>query len=129
MDFSIVTQDQYIHVTVHSPELDNSLLEALTRALPLPPSTKEDSQDRANIILDLKNCTSAAPGITGKLLELHQKQYGGGHSFVITQAGKEVAARLRDEDPEEMLQRAPSFQEALDIVHMEILERDLLREE
>ncbi len=127
MEIQIEPHGQYIHATVISPRFDASVLQSLIRALSSDSAAPEGTE--GNIILDLKPCLSIDGEVIAGLIALHRKQYEMGYSFVITQSGKQVLSRIRGEDSDEILHLAPSFQEALDIVHMEILERDLLSED
>ncbi len=127
MEFKIDTNDQYLHIKPLAAQFDDKMAASLLARLQQYPD--EAAPPRRNIILDLKNCQSMAPGTTAVLHQIHQYQYENGQSFVVTEAQGETLAMIRQEDQQKILQLAPRFQEALDIVHMEILERDLLEGE
>jgi hypothetical protein len=60
---------------------------------------------------------------------LHEECYGMGQSLVFTGIRPEVMNTLKQHEANQLLNIAPTMIEAVDIVSMEILERDLLSEE
>lgn len=82
-----------------------------------------------NCILDLQNCQNATTEGLQKLGELAMEAYEEQHSFVLTNLPSGMLALIKAEDLVDALPYAPTFQEAVDVISMEILERDLFDEE
>jgi hypothetical protein len=60
---------------------------------------------------------------------LHEKCYTNEQSLVFTGINEEVNKELKAAEVDEVINIAPTVVEAIDIVSMEILERDLFNEE
>ncbi len=82
-----------------------------------------------NFIIDLQNGLSIAPEAIDKLVQLHEECYEAGCSLVLTAIKSPVLAAIKESGADEILNIAPQMIEAIDIVSMEILERDLFNEE
>ena len=63
------------------------------------------------------------------LATMHEEWYADDQSLVFTNLQEDVASTIRKRDEDNMLNIAPTYEEAVDIVSMEILERDLFNEE
>jgi anti-anti-sigma regulatory factor len=82
-----------------------------------------------NIILGLQQVNEIEKAAINDLILFHEESYSDGHSFVLTGLSPKVAAAIKENDEDTLLNIAPSMQEAIDIISMEILERDLFNEE
>lgn len=124
MEFKIDTKPTYITITSDAKVLDANLAGAIdTKCREL------SGNGSPNFIIDLSECREVDASALTTLLELHETCYTNEQSLVF--AGLPVAIRKRLEDDEVALQLniAPTFIEAVDIISMEILERDLFKEE
>lgn len=124
MEFKFDTKTTYTVITPLADVLDNNLTGKLSEL------TKADyDNDSHNFIIDLQQCTSADNTSLGELLAVHDDCYASQRSLVLTGVQPGVLQLLQNNDNAERLNIAPTMQEAVDIISMEILERDLLSEE
>ena len=124
MEFKIDTKPSYVILTPVSSSLDANLTDAIRQKW----ETLAESGS-SNLILDMQNCTVADETAYDDLLSLHEFGYENGRSFVITGLQNEVAQSMKEKELHHTLNIAPTIIEAVDIVSMEILERDLFNEE
>ena len=82
-----------------------------------------------NFILDLQHCKETDPLAMQELVTLHEESYSLGHSMVFTGLNEKVMQELKKGQTDLLINIAPRMDEAIDIISMEILERDLLSEE
>ena len=85
--------------------------------------------DVKNIILNLKELRSLDENAAEKLVKLQQNFYEKNSSFVICEIPKPVEDFLDSVNLLEIMNTTPSESEAMDIVQMEEIERELLNEE
>ena len=85
--------------------------------------------DVKNIILNLKELRSLDENAAEKLVKLQQNFYEKNSSFVICEVPKPVEDFLDSVNLLEIMNTTPSESEAMDIVQMEEIERELLNEE
>ncbi|HEY9177791.1 MAG TPA: STAS domain-containing protein [Flavipsychrobacter sp.] len=124
MEFKFDTKTTYTIVTPQSDVLNDKITGKLSDI------TKADyDNDGNNFIIDLQQCTSADNTSLGGLLALHDDCYAAQRSLVFTGVQPGVLRLLQNNDNAQRLNIAPTMQEAVDIISMEILERDLLSEE
>jgi len=81
-----------------------------------------------NFIVDLWLCLEIDKAAINELVALHEESYGLGQSIVFTGINEHVMAILKKEEGLP-INLAPRMDEAIDIISMEILERELLGEE
>jgi hypothetical protein len=60
---------------------------------------------------------------------MHENSYSNSRSLVFTGLQSQVMQVIKDEELDESINIAPKMIEAVDIISMEILERDLFSEE
>ncbi|MBL7717926.1 MAG: hypothetical protein JNL72_03750 [Flavipsychrobacter sp.] len=77
----------------------------------------------------MHNCLSCDKNALTGLAELHEDCYSNEQSLVFTHVPQELLQALKAEELDSALNIAPQMIEAIDIVNMEILERDLFGEE
>ena len=124
MEFKIDTKPNFIMLTPVSNHLDAKLTAALSQ------KWEELTQSgSANFIIDLHNCLDADNASFNELTLLHENCYNAGQSLVFTGMNEEVLAALKKEELDTVLNITPTMAEAVDIVNMEILERDLFKED
>jgi len=81
-----------------------------------------------NFIIDLKQQPEMAIEAGIALLELHHQLYENGHSMVFINLQEAVLQSMKKEQLHLSLNLSPTLIEAIDIISMEILERDILNE-
>lgn len=125
------TKERFHAITVLEPaltatmadELGECLLAYLQNDVRLP-----DSQVK-NLVLILKNTSSIELAAAEKLVQIQQRFYENGASFVICELQKPVEDFLEEHELLELMNVTPTESEAWDIVQMEEIERDLLGDE
>jgi anti-anti-sigma regulatory factor len=124
MEFKIDTKPNYTLITPISNELNVNLTDALTQ------KWQELTQSGSkNLIVDLHNCIMADKTVIPHLLAMHEEWYLNEQSLVFTNLQDSVMAMIKDTEADLSINIAPTMVEAIDIVSMEILERDLFNEE
>ena len=124
MDFKIDTKDSFTTIMPLQNEISAKLTGELGGKL------EEMRQSGSNnFIIDLNQCLLIDEDAIPDLLALHEDCYSREQSLVFTGINKNVLQALKKKETDLMLNIAPSMIEAIDIISMEILERDLLGEE
>jgi anti-anti-sigma regulatory factor len=124
MEFKIDTKPTY---TVITP-VDSSMDANMTAALRQKWKVLAESGS-GNAIIDLSCCTAADESAFVQLGELHEEVYGNNQSIVFTNLQPAVWTVVKQKEADLLLNIAPTMQEAVDIISMEILERELFDEE
>lgn len=83
----------------------------------------------ANIIISLSQAPLMDAAVPSILEELHHMSYNNEESLVFTEYTSDVLKVMKQSESDLILNLAPRMQEAIDIISMEILERDLWDEE
>jgi anti-anti-sigma regulatory factor len=124
MDFKIDTKDTFTVISPIYATINAKLADELQNTCD---QTRQNGSN--NFIIDLSQVTSAEKdGIDG-LIALHEHCYSNNESLVFTGTSPDLVKILKDEEADTLLNIAPKMIEAVDIISMEILERDLLGEE
>ncbi len=124
MTFKIDAKEQFTVITPQSSALNAQL------AADLAEQCQELTQKGSlNFIVDLALCQDVHTDFLTPFVQLSAQQYEEGRSFVLVHPASKMLQMLKDEDAIDSLNYAPTFIEAIDIVNMEILERDLYSEE
>jgi hypothetical protein len=124
MEFKIEARDSFFIVTPNVVMLSAILADELIADI-----ENHGQLGSSNLIIDLENTGGVEPVVIDRLVRWHEDWYANGRSLVFAQPGKEFLALARQTDKDLLLNIAPKMIEAIDIVSMEILERDLLGEE
>ena len=124
MEFKIDTNSSYILITPISNHFDANLTASLRQKC--RELTENGSQ---NFIIDLHNCLDADIKTLAPLAEMHEDFYSNEQSLVFTNIQPAVLQALKSQEITSVINIAPTVIEAVDIVSMEILERDLFNEE
>ena len=77
----------------------------------------------------MENCDNMDKNVVPGLMALHEDCYGLEESLVYTNISKQSIAILKEDESDLLINIAPTMKEAIDIISMEILERDLFSEE
>ncbi len=121
MEFKIDTKNNYTIITPTETRMDANLAEAIAgRCKELTVSGS------LNYIIDLQHCTESDEAAFEKLAELHESLYNEGISFVLIQLTAKLAEHVKALGLHFTLNIAPTLIEAVDVISMEILERDLM---
>lgn len=124
MEFKIDTKPTYLVITPITNHLDANLADALRQKC-----TELTESGSHNFIIDLHNCLDADKASFANLTSLHEDCYNNEQSIVFTGLQDDVMSALKEEETDQALNIAPKMAEAIDIISMEILERDLFNEE
>lgn len=124
MEFKIDTKDIYTLITPVSSTIDANLTGALGQK-----RAELGQSVSPNLIIDLSNCESADASAYDGLIRLHTDCYSEGHSLVFTGLTEPVLDDFKKNNIDTALNITPTLIEAIDIISMEMLERDLLNEE
>ena len=124
MNFKIDTKEKF---TVITPEIDcldaniaGELWKTATMCLAEPPR---------NVIVNLREVKKADSDAVNDLARLQQHFYENEASFVLCEVAKELMPLFESEDLPDVLNITPSESEAWDILQMEEIERDFLKDE
>jgi anti-anti-sigma regulatory factor len=124
MEFKIDTNSTFSIITPVSNSFNANLADILAdKCLEIRQSGSP------HLIIDLQHCTALDPAAIPSLVSLHEESYSNDHSLVFTSLSDKVMTTLKQDETDLLLNVAPKMQEAIDIISMEILERDLLSEE
>ncbi len=115
------TKERFHAITVLEPALTATMTDDLGECL--LPFLQNDVK---NLVLILKDTTSIDIAVAEKLVQLQQRFYENGASFVICELQKQVEDFLDQQELLEMMNVTPTESEAWDIVQMEEIERDLM---
>ncbi|MBS1588053.1 MAG: hypothetical protein JST52_00420 [Bacteroidetes bacterium] len=124
MEFKIDTKPNFI---LWKPLYD-TLDEKLTATL--RDKWKEMAENNYhNLVLDFQLCLTSEEKAIEELIEFHKAVYSSKHSLVCIDLQSSLLKNIKIAGAELILNIAPTQQEAVDIISMEILERELFDEE
>jgi hypothetical protein len=123
MTFKIDAKEQFTVITPQSCPLNAQLAAELAGQCQV--LIQNGSR---NFIVDLALCLDVQSDFLEPFIELSAKHYEEASSFVLVHPPAEMLQLLKKEDAIDSLNYAPTFIEAIDMVNMEILERDLFGE-
>ncbi len=118
------TKERFHVITVTDPALTADMAAELSDLL-----LAYLQNDVKNLILNLKELQSLDEIAAERLVKLQQNFYEKNSSFVICELQKQVEEYLDNVNLLEVMNTTPTESEAMDIVQMEEIERDLLDEE
>lgn len=124
MDFKIDTRDTFSVITPVADEITVNLADELH--LTIQKMRQSGSQ---NFIIDLQYCHNIQPEAIDGLIALHEESYSMGKSLVYTGVKGKTLAAIKQNETDLVINIAPKMIEAIDIISMEMLERDLFEEE
>jgi anti-anti-sigma factor len=123
MEFKIDTKPTYTVIAPDSDNLSVNLAEEIRQKVMM--LRAEGSQ---NIIVDLSHCNTMDVSAGNVLLDLHQSLYDQDCSLVFCHLNDNLTQVMKQGQYHLSLNLTPSLIEAIDIISMEVLERDLLDE-
>src|SRR6188508_1272485 len=118
------TKERFHVITVTDPTLTADMAAELSDLL-----LAYLQNDVKNLILNLKELQSLDEIAAERLVKLQQNFYEKNSSFVICELQKQVEEFLDNVNLLEVMNTTPTESEAMDIVQMEEIERDLLDDE
>lgn len=124
MKYTTAIHDNYNLITVQAALLDTKEMEILEQELHAQMNT--DIHSIIVVIKDVENITVEA---CHAIVSIHNKIYNDGNSIAFAEPSDLVYKKLKQEQIHLVTNICPTLQEAIDIINMEILERDLLSEE
>lgn len=123
MEFKIDTKPTYTVITPETGSLSVNLAEDLQQK-----AEEVLQQNGKNIIFDLKHIVQMDISAGDVLLSLHHQLYNNENSLVFTGLTDAVMQTMKQGQYHLSLNLTPTMIEAVDIISMETLERDLLGE-
>ena len=123
MEFKIDTKPNYTVITPETGDLSVILAEGIRQKV--KEATEMNSH---NFVIDLENIENMDMASGNELLELHNALYNNGCSLVFTSINDNILNTMKKGQYHLSLNLAPTMIEAIDIISMEVLERDLLGE-
>lgn len=123
MKFKIDTKEKLVIISPEFPSLDANMAGELLEITVSSPIHVDQ-----NLVLDLHSVQSASPEGVEAILAVYQHAYGANHSCVLTGVAPSLSAQLQAAYTD-FLNITPTLSEAIDIVMMEELERELSWEE
>ena len=124
MEFKIDTNDTYTLILPTAAGLDASMAASLrAKCLDL---ADEGSQ---NFVIDLSNAREADDAALEVFVSFHEECYEEERSLVFTGVVDGLLQRMKQARVHLTLNITPTIDEAIDMVNMEILERDLLNDQ
>jgi anti-anti-sigma regulatory factor len=124
MEFKIDTKDTFTIIT----PLDGAINAKLAGALEQKCGEMRQSGSK-NFIVDLRHGFEIDKTAIQNLVTLHEASYSAEQSLVFTGISEKIMAVIKEEEADLLINIAPRMEEAIDIISMEILERDLFNEE
>ncbi|MBL7682494.1 MAG: STAS domain-containing protein [Flavipsychrobacter sp.] len=124
MEFKIDTKPTYTVITPVDARIDANMTAALGQKC-----EELATSGTSNYIIDLQHCTSGDNTSFDDLVQMHENCYNNSQSLVFTGLQNGVMQQLQELELDNVLNIAPQMIEAIDIISMEILERDLFNEE
>lgn len=123
MEFKIDTKPTYTVITPEKADLSVILAEEIRQKV--KDATETEGH---NFVIDLSNIENMDRTSGDVLLDLHNELYNNGRSLVFTSMNENVMNTMKKGQYHLSLNLAPTMIEAIDIISMEVLERDLLGE-
>lgn len=121
MRFKIDTKEKILIISPEISKLDANLSGAFVSEI-----TGLPELEGRNLILDMALVQEADEAGIQAILTVYRYQYGSNLSCAITSLNNTLTAAISREDSDELLNITPTLSEAIDLVMMESLERELL---
>jgi anti-anti-sigma factor len=122
MKFKIDTRERLRIITIEANQFDANLAEMITSALQ---STDEHTPE--SLIINLQNVATIDDAGVEEICNIYRRCYAHHASCCLASPQKEIIDKLERKGLE--LNVAPTLREAIDIVMMEEVERDLFNED
>lgn len=124
MQVKIDTKEKYHVITPKESQLSATMAEGMDVAL--LPYLKNNVK---NVVLDMSEVNSIEKLAAERILQIQQLFYENNASFIMCNFSDDIEAFLADIELLELLNVTPTLSEAIDIVQMEEIERELFDED
>lgn len=124
MEFKIDTKKTYTHIIPVTEQIDANLTEAIRQKW-----NNTGQSGSLNLIVDLQGINHVGENALDELRTLQEDFKKNRQSIVFMGLPEQHIAHFKSTGEEMAVNIVPSLAEAVDIVNMEILERDLFDEE
>ncbi len=124
MDFKLDTRDTFSVITPVAGPITVKLTGELQETI-----QKMRQSGSQNFIVDFQHCETIDNEAIENLVAMHEESYAGENSLVFTGMKATVMAELKKNETDMIINVTHKMIEAIDIISMEILERDLFGEE
>jgi anti-anti-sigma regulatory factor len=122
MNFKIDTREKFTIITPVSDFSSDNLTAEFKKL------TDSCLQHKTNLVINLKNVVNIKEQLIEEIVALQQKFYEQGVSFVVCEVQPPIMRLLEKLELRDVLNITPTETEAWDIVQMEEVERELLRD-
>lgn len=116
MNYTVESRDAFSLYTIPHEDSGNALLSAMLAA----------KNAHESCVFNLKDCAVIDIRIAHAIMEFHQFQYENDLSFALAFASESVSPVIKQADEDRQLNMVPTLEEAIDIISMEGLERELM---
>lgn len=128
MKFKIDTNPSYTRILPEDGPVNATMAALLTQKC-----QEVQAEKSRNLIVDFSqlpdSAASDAEALFAAWVQLHEMQYEKGYSLILTGFQPLLLAQIKRAELHHMLNITPTLIEAIDMVNMEMLERDLFNEE
>lgn len=121
MEFKIDTKTQHVLFTPTNGPLSVNMAARMEAQM--------TQSNPGHALIDLSHCQAAEEGIFEYLALWHERAYASGHSLVFACLSPRLLQAARDAQMDGAINLAPTLIEGVDIISMEIIERELFDEE
>ncbi|MBX9449167.1 MAG: STAS domain-containing protein [Taibaiella sp.] len=124
MERNVIVNDTYNTIVLETEHLDTDEVMEIERTL-----EEQLASGIQCIIINLRNVENITPAAGHYFEKFHNQFYNQGCSLVFAEPSENVHKRLKQEQLHLIINLSPTMEEAIDIISMEILERDLMNED
>lgn len=124
METVIVINETYTTIQIKKASLEMEDVLALEEILKSQLEAGNQYQ-----IVQMKEVENISAPAIAHLANLHEFFYNQGYSLVFAEPSENVHRRIKQEQIHLVINLCPTMDEAIDIISMEILERDLMKED
>lgn len=117
------TKEKFHVITILESAVSANMTDGMEKAF-----SDATQNDVKNLIIDASEIKELDREVAEKLVSMQQISYENGHSFVICCLTPTVESFLDQEDLLEIMNVTPTLSEAMDIVQMEEIERELFND-
>lgn len=123
MDVKTDTKEKFTVITPEVEQISANMTDGLQKTL-----LDFLDKDIPHIIINLQHVTGMEPAAAAMITTIHKQFYDHGASFIVCCMQKDVEKMLDEQGFLELLNVTPTESEAWDIVQMEEIERELMKD-
>lgn len=120
MQFKLDTKEKFHVIRIEENDLTANLSDEITKII-----TNCLNTSIKNIIINMGRVTQISSKTLATLIEFQLKSFENGYSFVFCNFSPQVKAYLKAQDIIDVIQFTPTENEAVEIVHMDEIEREM----